>query len=88
MALSRPPFRADHVGSFLRPQELLAADTAHPASPTFAGDGIRRDGHAFLGGGTWLFSEPQVNTDTLDSTSEFRFFSALASRRSLTPVAW
>ena len=25
----------------------LAADTAHPASPTFAGDGIRRDGHAF-----------------------------------------
>lgn len=24
-----------------------------------------RDGHAFLGGGTWLFSEPQVNTDTL-----------------------
>jgi CO/xanthine dehydrogenase FAD-binding subunit len=24
-----------------------------------------RDGHAFLGGGTWLFSEPQVTTDTL-----------------------
>jgi CO/xanthine dehydrogenase FAD-binding subunit len=24
-----------------------------------------RDGHAFLGGGTWLFSEPQVGTDTL-----------------------
>lgn len=24
-----------------------------------------RDGHAFLGGGTWLFSEPQVSTDTL-----------------------
>jgi CO/xanthine dehydrogenase FAD-binding subunit len=24
-----------------------------------------RDGHAFLGGGTWLFSEPQVATDTL-----------------------
>src|SRR6266446_3029539 len=24
-----------------------------------------REGHAFLGGGTWLFSEPQVATDTL-----------------------
>ena len=24
-----------------------------------------RDGHALLGGGTWLFSEPQVATDTL-----------------------
>lgn len=24
-----------------------------------------RDGHAWLGGGTWLFSEPQVGTDTL-----------------------
>lgn len=24
-----------------------------------------RDGHAFLGGGTWLFSEPQVSVDTL-----------------------
>ena len=24
-----------------------------------------REGHAFLGGGTWLFSEPQVTTDTL-----------------------
>ncbi|MEA2805349.1 MAG: hypothetical protein QOE49_5444 [Rhodospirillaceae bacterium] len=24
-----------------------------------------RDGHAFLAGGTWLFSEPQVSTDTL-----------------------
>ena len=24
-----------------------------------------RDGHAWLAGGTWLFSEPQVATDTL-----------------------
>jgi CO/xanthine dehydrogenase FAD-binding subunit len=24
-----------------------------------------RHGHAFLGGGTWLFSEPQIGTDTL-----------------------
>jgi len=24
-----------------------------------------RDGYAWLGGGTWLFSEPQVKTDTL-----------------------
>jgi CO/xanthine dehydrogenase FAD-binding subunit len=34
--------------------------------PTSA-DQIRewRDGYAWLGGGTWLFSEPQVHTDTL-----------------------
>ena len=31
----------------LAAQELLAADTAHPASPTFAGDGLRHDGHLF-----------------------------------------
>lgn len=30
-----------------------------------------RDGHAFLGGGTWLFSEPQVNTDTLVDLEHF-----------------
>lgn len=30
-----------------------------------------RDGHAFLGGGTWLFSEPQVNTDTLVDLQQF-----------------
>jgi CO/xanthine dehydrogenase FAD-binding subunit len=29
-----------------------------------------RDGHAFLGGGTWLFSEPQVGTDTLVDLEE------------------
>jgi CO/xanthine dehydrogenase FAD-binding subunit len=30
-----------------------------------------RDGHAFLGGGTWLFSEPQVATDTLVDLEQF-----------------
>ena len=29
------------------------------------------DGHAFLGGGTWLFSEPQVGTDTLVDLEQF-----------------
>lgn len=30
-----------------------------------------RDGHAFLAGGTWLFSEPQVATDTLVDLDQF-----------------
>src|SRR5437899_8650022 len=30
-----------------------------------------RDGHAFLAGGTWLFSEPQVATDTLVDLGQF-----------------
>jgi CO/xanthine dehydrogenase FAD-binding subunit len=30
-----------------------------------------RDGHAFLAGGTWLFSEPQVGTDTLVDLDQF-----------------
>jgi CO/xanthine dehydrogenase FAD-binding subunit len=30
-----------------------------------------RDGHAFLGGGTWLFSEPQVSVDTLVDLDQF-----------------
>jgi len=30
-----------------------------------------RDGHAFLAGGTWLFSEPQVTTDTLVDLEQF-----------------
>lgn len=30
-----------------------------------------RDGHAFLAGGTWLFSEPQVTTDTLVDLDQF-----------------
>src|SRR6202011_3119627 len=38
-------------------------EVKHPASA----DEIRqwRDGYAWLGGGTWLFSEPQLATDTL-----------------------
>jgi CO/xanthine dehydrogenase FAD-binding subunit len=30
-----------------------------------------RDGHAFLAGGTWLFSEPQITTDTLVDLEQF-----------------
>lgn len=30
-----------------------------------------RDGHAWLAGGTWLFSEPQVSTDTLVDLQRF-----------------
>ncbi|CAN5684499.1 FAD binding domain-containing protein [soil metagenome] len=30
-----------------------------------------RDGHAWLAGGTWLFSEPQVATDTLVDLDQF-----------------
>lgn len=32
-----------------------------------------RDGHAWLGGGTWLFSEPQVATDTLVDLQQFNW---------------
>ena len=30
-----------------------------------------RDGYAWLAGGTWLFSEPQINTDTLIDLDSF-----------------
>ena len=32
MAGINPPFRAEHIGSFLRPPELLAARAAHAAA--------------------------------------------------------
>src|SRR6516225_8385995 len=32
-----------------------------------------RDGHAWLGGGTWPFSEPQVATDTLVDLQQFNW---------------
>ena len=31
-----------------------------------------RDGYAWLAGGTWLFSEPQISTDTLIDLERFR----------------
>ena len=34
---SEPPFRADHVGSLLRPPELLEARAAHAAGSLDAG---------------------------------------------------
>src|SRR6266699_3361467 len=36
-----PPFRADHVGSLLRPPDLLRARAEHQAGPTSAGE-LRR----------------------------------------------
>ena len=32
-----------------------------------------RDGYAWLAGGTWLFSEPQIATDTLIDLEQFRW---------------
>jgi 5-methyltetrahydropteroyltriglutamate--homocysteine methyltransferase len=39
--LSGPPFRADHVGSLLRPPELLRARAEHQAGRLSAGE-LRR----------------------------------------------
>jgi 5-methyltetrahydropteroyltriglutamate--homocysteine methyltransferase len=40
MSRSTPPFRADHVGSLLRPKDLLAARTRH-ASGELSAEGLR-----------------------------------------------
>lgn len=47
------------------------ADVQRPASA----DEVRhwRDGYAWLAGGTWLFSEPQVHTDTLIDLESLRW---------------
>jgi hypothetical protein len=52
-------------------------EVKRPASP----DEITqwRDGYAWLGGGTWLFSEPQWATDTLIDLDQFRWPSLRAS---------
>ena len=52
-------------------------EVKRPASP----DEITqwRDGYAWLGGGTWLFSEPQWDTDTLIDLDQFRWPSLHAS---------
>ena len=46
-----------------------------------------RDGHAFLGGGTWLFSEPQVNTDTLVDLQKFGWPALTATKDGLEIAA-
>jgi CO/xanthine dehydrogenase FAD-binding subunit len=44
-------------------------------------------GHAWLGGGTWLFSEPQVHTDTLVDLAGLRWPSLQASADGLEIAA-
>lgn len=46
-----------------------------------------RDGHAFLGGGTWLFSEPQVKTDTLVDLDQFGWPALTATSEGLEIAA-
>ena len=46
-----------------------------------------RDGHAFLGGGTWLFSEPQVATDTLVDLDQLGLAGARPRRPSGLEIA-
>ena len=53
-------------------------EVKRPASP----DEITqwRDGYAWLGGGSWLFSEPQWDTDTLIDLDQFRFLHCMRRR--------
>ena len=46
-----------------------------------------RDGHAFLAGGTWLFSEPQVGTDTLVDLHELGWTPLVAGPEGLEIAA-
>jgi CO/xanthine dehydrogenase FAD-binding subunit len=46
-----------------------------------------RDGHAFLAGGTWLFSEPQVTTDTLVDLQQFHWPALTATKDGLEIAA-
>jgi CO/xanthine dehydrogenase FAD-binding subunit len=46
-----------------------------------------RDGYAWLAGGTWLFSEPQVRTDTLIDLDELRWPALQASAAGLEIAA-
>ena len=46
-----------------------------------------RDGYAWLAGGTWLFSEPQVAIDTLDRPRPARLAAAQASAAGLEIAA-
>src|SRR5262245_41721 len=46
-----------------------------------------RDGYAWLGGGTWLFSEPQVKTDTLIDLASLGWSALSASAKGLDIAA-
>src|SRR6202040_3708241 len=46
--MARPPFRADHVGSLLRPPELLRARSEHQAG-RLSGEEVRRIEDAAIG---------------------------------------
>lgn len=46
-----------------------------------------RDGYAWLAGGTWLFSEPQVTTDTLIDLDQLRWPALETSSRGLDIAA-
>src|ERR1700736_2216308 len=46
--MARPPFRADHVGSLLRPPELLRARCEHQAG-RLSGEELRRIEDAAIG---------------------------------------
>jgi CO/xanthine dehydrogenase FAD-binding subunit len=59
-------------------------EVKRPSSP----DEIRwRDGYAWLAGGTWLFSEPQVKTDTLVDLASLGWPSLRASAKGLDIAA-
>ena len=61
------------------------AEVKRPASP----DQVTqwRDGYAWLAGGTWLFSEPQVATDTLIDLDQLRWPALQASPAGLDIAA-
>ena len=55
--------------------------------PSSADDVRWRDGYAWLAGGTWLFSEPQVKTDTLIDLATLGWPSLNASAKGLDIAA-
>ena len=55
--------------------------------PSSADDLRWRDGYAWLAGGTWLFSEPQVKTDTLIDLASLGWPSLSASAKGLDIAA-
>src|SRR5690349_8095729 len=55
--------------------------------PTSADTVIWRKGYAWLAGGTWLFSEPQLAVDTLIDLETFHWPALLASEDGLDIAA-
>ena len=51
--MTNPPFRAEHIGSFLRPPELLAARAAHTAGTITAAE-LRARENAAIADFVWL----------------------------------